>query len=304
MKNKSIFELIFFVATIFFVSSCTKDTPPPPMASFTYSVEDFNVVTFTSEASNYTKFEWDFGDGSYINTIPNPVHTFAEFGKDYTVTLTVLGEGGEVSVTSVVSIPTLTKMLLLTGGTDTQPGSKKWKLNPDASYLDVTNADEDLTSLIPAEYRFGGVLSVVGLGNAYLDEFEFKSDGSMNIISNGGGIFSSIAYCTENNIPIGASYGDLGVAYTKSFTSPSAATFTINEDKDYTITTPLGSVTYPNVTTLSFTNGGFLGIMDFTTECIITKINATEMDAVIFFAHPDYGPAPALAAIVTFEAVQ
>lgn len=303
MKNKSIyFGLIFFVATVFFVSSCTEETSPPPTASFTATVEG-NVVSFTAEATDYTKFEWNFNDGSYINTIPNPVHTFPEFGKDFEVTLTVLGDGGEVSVTTVVSIPAITKMQLLTGGMGSKLKSKKWRINPGAAFLDVSFADQDLTSQIPAEYRFGGVLSVVGLGNAYLDEFEFKSDGSMNIISNGGGILSSMAYCMKNNVPMASYYEDLGIAYTESFTNPTDATFTLNEGKDYTIVTPLGLVTYPNVMTLKCTKGGFLGIMGFTTECIIKKINATEMDAVLFYAHPEFPGAPLLALTVTFEAV-
>jgi PKD repeat protein len=265
MKNKSIyFGLIFFVTAVFFVSSCTEETPPPPTASFTATVKG-NVVSFTAEATDYTKFEWNFNDGSYINTIPNPVHTFPEYGKDFTVTLTVLGEGGEVSVTTVVSIPVMTKMQLLTGGTDAEPGSKKWKLNPEASFFDVTDANENLTSVIPVEYRFGGALAAVGLGQVFMDEFEFKSDGSMNIISKGGGIFSSMAYCIDNNIPMVGYYEDLGLAYTESFTNPAAATFTFNESKDHTISTPYGPVTYPDVMTLSFTDGGFLGIMGYTT---------------------------------------
>lgn len=303
MKNSyKVYGFVMFVMAFLVITSCTEETPMPPTASFTATVEG-NIVTFTVEATNYTKFEWDFNDGSYINTIPNPVHTFPEYGKDYNVTLTVLGEGGVVTVTSVVSIPPMTKLQLLTGGTDAQPGSKKWKINPDAAYFDVASADPDLTSQIPPEYRFGGVLSVVGLGDAYADEFEFKSDGTMAIHSNGGGFFTSLAYVMANGIPPSAMYEDLGLAYAASYTSPANPTFKLTEDTDLTVVTPLGPVTYPNVTSLSFENGGFLGLMDFTTECMITKINETEMNAVLFYAHPLYGPAPALALVVTFEAV-
>jgi PKD repeat protein len=303
MKNKSIyFGLIFFVAAVFFISSCTEETSPPPTASFTVLVEG-NVVSFTSEATDYTKFEWNFNDGSYINTIPNPVHTFPEYGKDFEVTLTVLGDGGEVSVTTVVSIPVMTKMQLLTGGTDAEPGSRKWRINPDAPFFDVTDANENLTSVIPAEFRFGGALGYVGLGQVYVDEFEFKSDGTMSIHSKGGGIFTSLAYVMANSIGTSAMYADLGLAYADSFTNPEAATFILNENKDHTISTPYGPVTYPNVMTLSFDNGGFLGIMDFTTECIVTKINETEMDVVLFYAHPEAGSDPLLAMVISFESI-
>ena len=139
------------------------------------------------------------------------------------------------------------------------------------------------------------------MGAVYNDEFVFTGDGTMSVNSKSGGIFASLKYCMGNSIPMAANYGAAGLAYMSSFTAPTGATFTINEGKDYTITTPLGPVTYSNVMTLSFTNGGFLGIKDYTSECIIQKLTDTEIDAVIFYAHPSYGELPMLALIVTFE---
>lgn len=299
---KKIFKLAsLFSLGLILLIACKKETPAPT-ASFTATI-DGGVVTFTAVVTDDSKYEWDFGDGSYINTLHSPVHTYVQVAVpvDFVVSLTIKGPGGEVTVKNTITIPAKTKMEYLTGGKPAAPTSKKWRINKAASFFDVTQADANLTSVIPASYRIGGILNSVGLGNAYLDQFVFKSDGTLTINSKGGGIFASMAYCMGNSIPMGAYYADLGLAYTSSFTPPVGATFTINEGKNYTISTPLGDVTYPNVMTLSFTNGGFLGLKDFTSECIIKKLMDTEMNAVIFYANPQYGAKPILALNLTFE---
>lgn len=303
MKKYFKLACLFFLGVILF-AGCKKETPLPT-ASFTATV-NAGVVTFTAVVTNDSKYEWDFGDGSYINTLHAPVHTYAQIAVpvDIVVSLTIKGPGGQVTVKQTITIPAKTKMEYLTGGKPAAPTSRKWRINIAAAFFDVTLADANLTSQIPSAYRIGGILSSVGLSKAYLDEFVFKSDGTLTINSKGGGIFASLAYCMGNSIPMSAHYNDLGLAYTSSFTSPAGATFTINEGKNYTIGTPVGDVTYSNVMTLSFTNGGFLGLKDFTSECIIKKLNDTEMNAIIFYAHPSYGAKPMLALNLTFEAVQ
>jgi len=290
MKKKFRFASMFALGLLLFIA-CKKETPAPT-ASFTYTIEG-STVTFTGVATDFTKFEWDFGDGSYINTLQSPTHTYSEFGKDFNVILTVKGEGGQVIVTDVVKIPPMTKMQLLTGGT-----SKKWRLSATAPSLVVGYADANLT---PIGSYPGGILANIGLSVVYGDEFVFHADGKETINSKGGGIFSSLAYCMGNSIPMSAYYADAGMAYMQSFTVPTAATFAINEAKNYTISTPLGDVTYANVMTLSFTNDGFLGMKDFTSECIVKKLTDAQMDVVIFYAHPQYGAQPMLALQVTFE---
>ena len=302
MKRKFKLASLFFLGLILVVA-CKKDTPAPT-ASFTAAIND-GVVTFTAVVTNDTKYEWDFGDGSYINTLKVPVHTYAQASvpTDFNVSLTIKGPGGEVTVTNKITIPAKTKMQYLTGGKPDAPTSRRWKLNQAAAFLDVTLADAKFTSQLPASYQIGGVLASVGLANAYLDEFVFKSDGTMTINSKGGGIFASLAYCMGSGVAMASYYADLGLAYTKTFTAPTGATFTINESKDLTIGTPVGNVTYANVMTLSFTNGGFLGLKDFTSECIIKKLNDSEMNAIIFYAHPSYGTKPMLALNLTFQSL-
>lgn len=284
------------IALLLFFASCKKETPAPTV-SFTATVTG-SVVTFEAVATDFTKFEWDFGDGSYISTIHTPTHAYSEYGKDFNVTLTIIGPGGTVSVTNKVTIPPKTKKQLLAGLTSTT--SKKWRLSSAAATFTVANANAGLS--VVGAYP-GGVLASIGLGNAYKDEFVFKGDNTMTITSKGGGIFASMAYCMGNSVPMAANYAGAGLAYTASFTAPAGATYAINEGKNLTVATPLGDVAYPNVMTLSFTNGGFLGIKDFSTECIVTKLTDTQLDAVLFYAHPSYGAKPALALLATFEVV-
>ena len=284
----------------FLLFSCKKDTPPPT-ASFTYTVND-GTATFAAEVTNDTKYEWDFGDGSYINTLHAPVHRYSQIEKavEYTVSLTIKGPGGITTVSQKISIPGKTKLQYLTGGTTASPKSRSWRLTQaPSSSLDVTLADANLTS---QTHQNAGILTSIGLANAYKDVFIFKSDGTEKITSNGGGILSSLAYCMGNGINPITMYADFGMAYAP-ITAPTSATFTINEHKNYTIATPLGNVTYSDVMTISFANGGFLGLRDFTTECIVKNITDTSMDVVLFFAHPKYGAKPMLALVVTMEAI-
>ena len=81
MKKKFKLASVLFLGLLLFIS-CKKETPAPTVA-FTYTV-DGSLVTFTAEATNFTKYEWDFGDGSYISTIHNPNHSYSEYGKEYT----------------------------------------------------------------------------------------------------------------------------------------------------------------------------------------------------------------------------
>jgi hypothetical protein len=92
-----------------------------------------------------------------------------------------------------------------------------------------------------------------------------------------------------NGVPNIGNAGGSGLTYVKPFTAPTNSTFQINEGKNFTITTcPDGvnaaPVTYSNVMTLSFTNGGFLGIKDFSSECIIQSLTDTQMIANIFIS--------------------
>lgn len=284
MKNKFKLTGFLFLGLILFVT-CKKETPLPT-ASFTYSVTN-NVVKFFPQATDVTKYEWDFGDGSYINAIPTPEHAFASYGTDYMVKLTVIGPGGQTTITNKVTIPQKTKIQLLTGGVAGSSSSKKWRLSITAPSFLITAATSNFQPVVK-DYP-GNILGAVGLTQVYSDEFVFKADGTLTINPKGGGIFIGYVYSVLSGIPIVANSAaaGAGLAYTKTFTTPAGATFKINENKTLSVPTTLdgntaATSTYPGVTTLSFTNGGFLGIKDFVSECIVASLSDTRMTANIF----------------------
>ncbi len=305
MKKKFKFAGWFFLGLILFVSC--KQEYPLPTASFTYAATG-NTVTFYAQVSNDSKYEWDFGDGSYINTIHAPVHSYGSYGVDYNVTLTIIGPGGTTSVTSKVSIPSKTKTQLLTGGLAGSTSSKKWRISSSAPSFLITAATANFQPVVK-DYP-GSILSAVSLDMVYKDEFVFKADGTLTINPKGGGIFAGYVYCLANGIPILPlpDAAGAGLAYLKTFVTPAGATFAINEGKSLVVSATLdgktaANVTYPNVTTLSFTKGGFLGIMDFKSECIVQTLTDTKMIANVFVStvYPGLIGTPNMVLTLTFE---
>lgn len=305
MKRKFKLAGWLFLGIILFVTC--KEEYPLPTASFTYTVTN-NTVTFYAQGTNLTKYEWDFGDGSYINTIQSPVHSFANYGTDYNVILTAIGPGGTTTIVGKVTIPQKTKMQLLTGGVAGSTSSKKWRLSSSAPSFLITAATSNFQPVVK-DYP-GSILGAVGLSAVYTDEFVFKADGTLTINSKGGGIFAGYVYCLATGTPIvpNADAAGAGLAYLKTFTTPAGATFAINEGKNLTFNTTLDgktavATTYPGVTTLSFTKGGFLGIKDFVSECIVASLSDTKMVANCFVSTVSSGliGTPNMALTLTFE---
>jgi PKD repeat protein len=278
LKLASLFGALFIL-----IASCSKDSPAPT-ASITATVTG-NVVVFAVTATDAEKFEWDFGDGSVVSTIKNPTHTYTDYGQDYTVNLKVTGPGGSKTVTEVVTIPAMTKMQMLTGG-DTNAAGKKWRISATAG---VTLAFPDAGLTVDNTYP-AGVLTMLGMGQVYTDEYVFIYDGSYTISPQGGGVFAGLAYCLVNSIPNTSTVAgaDAGLTYATPFTPPTGLTFTLNDSKNLTVTTTADGVastdvTYNNVMTLSFSAGGFVGLLDFMSECIVQELTDTSMK-IAFFA--------------------
>ena len=77
--------LILTSITLFIATSCTKY----PEACFTtpsYEVKTNENVAFTNCSQNAHSYEWNFGDGTSLNTEENPNHTFTSPGS-YNVSL-------------------------------------------------------------------------------------------------------------------------------------------------------------------------------------------------------------------------
>lgn len=79
----------------------TTNTAPLPVASFTYTVNGFNVTFDGTGSTGATSYDWDFGDGNN-GTGANTTHTYS-VGGNQTVTLTVSNGCGTDDTTIVIS---------------------------------------------------------------------------------------------------------------------------------------------------------------------------------------------------------
>ena len=78
-------------------------TALPPVARFNYAANCSNrkQFTFTDQSIGPVTWQWDFGDGSPISILQNPVHTFPALGN-YNVTLTVTNGSCSHSITQTI----------------------------------------------------------------------------------------------------------------------------------------------------------------------------------------------------------
>jgi PKD repeat protein len=275
---------VFIILTAFLLTlSCKKDKPLP-VAIVTSEVHG-NIVTFDVVATDATVFEWDFGDGSAVSTEEKPEHIYPEYGKNYTVTLTVRGPGGQITVSHTVTIPPMTKMEMLTGGVSDADG-KRWKLNSTEQSF-IAEADPSFTIL---ETVPGGTLTFLGYTTIYQDEVTFRSNGSYTMTPKGSGLPASQIYCTANNIPNLPPCPlaeQAGVTLMTPYTAPSGLTFALNESKNLTVevTTDMintSTITCNNVTTISFSSGGFLEFRDWLTEVVVLDLTPARMKVAYF----------------------
>jgi PKD repeat protein len=79
-------------------------TPPsPPQAAFTWTVNGLQANFLDKSSGSPTSWTWNFGDGSTVSGVQNPVHVYAAAGS-YTVTLTAGNANGTSSVAQVVTV--------------------------------------------------------------------------------------------------------------------------------------------------------------------------------------------------------
>lgn len=92
-----------YTVCTYVTGACSSDTvcstliicPAPALAGYSY-VTTYPTVDFTDASQNAASYSWDFGDGSPLESIPNPSHTYATFGL-YAVCLTVTDTCGGVN---------------------------------------------------------------------------------------------------------------------------------------------------------------------------------------------------------------
>ena len=281
--SKKYFCKVFFIIIFTGIFFSCGEKAPAPAGKITVKING-NVAEFTVEATDAQTFEWDFGDDSPVSYEQNPVHTYNEFGRKYMVILKMSGSGGETILTEAVTVREMTNMEILCGA-ETDPDGRRWRLSSTANgFRAVPN-----TSLTVNQTYSPGVLRDMGFVNAYLDEFVFKSNGDYSIRPNGQGIIAGLTYCTSKNIPNtppGQEAISKGLTLINSFTPPQGLKFALNESKSLSVTVSDGAsstdVIFPDVMTLSFSKGGFLGLNNWVTDCIITDLRETSMKVAFF----------------------
>ncbi len=91
------------------------DLPGMVTPSFTYytpSVSDPLTIQFNDTSAGYrSSWSWDFGDGSDLGTVKDPVHTYTAPGA-YTVKLTVENNSIEYDYTQDITVPTTSPIQL------------------------------------------------------------------------------------------------------------------------------------------------------------------------------------------------
>jgi len=307
---KKYFKLVGLLSLgIIFFEAC-KPVTPLPTASIT-SVVVNNVVTFNLITTNSSAYKWSFGDGdtAIVYSTAAVIHAYPKDGTTYSVSLLVLGPGGEKTASATVTIPTMTQMDKLTGGTSFKNG-KAWRISASNG---ITLAAPDSVMTVKDNFQ-AGILTNLQLGLAYTDQFIFSVGGNLALNNLGGGALAGLSYCTANkitNIPPQLT-DSLALTYATPYTPPAGLTFLLNTGKNLTIAASSDgvkntAVTYKNVNTLSFSANGFFGIRDFMSECVVLQMAPTLMKVAFFVS--DISPlSPQLGKItkvliVTFETV-
>jgi len=171
------------LASTLLLTDCKKndngqlDGPlPQPTFTFTTKQDGFNsIVTFTNTTAysgpGIVQYEWDFGDGTRINSSGATVtHTYTGGGTKQVQLLAAARGGNGFSAVQSVALPDASTIVkqLLTGGT-----SKTWKLdNTTTDPITVGPSDSD-----PRSYYPGGMTVQPGSLPACQadDEYTFTS---------------------------------------------------------------------------------------------------------------------------------
>ncbi len=153
--------------------SRTITVTAPPVASFTYTIEEGNV-TFNASGSHdpdgsIESYSWDFGDGA-AGTGENVTHSYSQSGT-YHVTLTVTDNEGKSNQThtnvTVDLEPPVTAMELSPGSPN---GHNGWYVTSVTVTLDATDTISENTT---TKYRFDDTSS----WNTYTDPIQLTTAG-------------------------------------------------------------------------------------------------------------------------------
>jgi PKD repeat protein len=290
--KKSIFLILTLVAVMSALVESCKDSTPAPTAVIYATIVDY-TVTFNPTVTDVTTYSWDFGDGSALSTEKNPVHTYESFG-DYSVELTVTGDGGSFTTTKTISIAATSVKDLLTGGQAATAG-KTWVLDRAFTAGDgggpIMNPPYTLTQSSAED-----VLDMFGLGDEYDNEFTFFFDGDYSVDPKNGNVLAGAVYGYASATIYGEPAWDIGLCAAE-WSAPASATWAlhttnlvvdaIGDPNDPEVPPTHGNVTITGQNWISITSDNsdsFFGIKDFpsTTQFVIDEITPNKMRVSMF----------------------
>lgn len=293
------------------LAGCKKTDPPT--VNFIADVDGYEV-TFTVEVTDVEMYEWNYGDGNTSVQDGSHTYTYAESG-DYTVTLKVTGDGGEATKTiSVTVLPSI--MELISGGPGMADG-KKWKMSQTATLLvdgasDIVPPNYDAWVAAMGNLPFpDGVLAIVDMADEYDNVYTFKHDGTMSVDPVNGKVIAGYMYASievPQDIVKQTPFGLFQINYTP----PSGMGYSVKKGgmtMDIATEIPesddvLSTVTIPESDYLEFTNGGFIGLVDYPNKSLIRSIDENRMVITVFIhGAPNSPMLPSLAITVSFDAI-
>jgi PKD repeat protein len=281
-------------------ASCAKE---PTVSAIEATINGYEV-TFKVTVTDADTYLWNFGD-TQTSTEASPKHAYVSSGT-YNVSLTVSGKGGEATTTKEVKIPPSFSEML-TGGSAATNG-KTWVLSTGytAGVDGGSVVDNSMFVMLPT---FENVLTVIGLGAEYDNEFTFYADGKYKVdVKNGKALIAGIyGMVTGTTVDVGNENNVLGI-YAGTYTAPASATWTLHEGNlvvdaiinptDTVVPAPHEMRTITGKKWVSLSEGAFFGILDFpsTRQFIVKEITADKMSVAMFvcgyFADPNVWSIP------------
>ncbi len=318
-RNKFVrFGLVFTVFVSLLLSSCSSDDISkqtfPLSATIFHSIDD-KKVAFQGLTHSAVSWNWDFGDGN-SSSEQNPVHVYTDGGY-YVAVLTATDKNGNTEVTEVKMAIAVTPYILLTGGPTATEG-KTWKLSASHSsngdYFALSDPDYSVVDPDITPLPDGAFSLFLGFGEIYDDEYTFHFSGDYEIdLKADGGAFSGLVY----NIATtgGANITNFHPEYSEEFglvvAKPAGIqpglTFNYIEEGDFVTSSVWtgGAITYSDVSSLSFSDTGFFGFLDFETKVIVREVTDSQLKVVVFMAaSQDYIGINTHALWLTFEVVE
>ncbi|MBS2212637.1 PKD domain-containing protein [Carboxylicivirga mesophila] len=310
MKNLLLASAMLFSIAVALVSCGSDDATPAPIVEVYAEASTENPYSFTfSTIDKYVKeYHWDFGDGN-TSIEKSPTHTYEQSGE-YNVSVTVKGDGGETVATKQIEI--LASIEELLSGGAAMPNGKTWVMSTTAN----TGTDgvsnkvaEPLTSADIAFPPTDNLLALIGLGDEYDNLYTFKHDGNYSIDFVNGICIGGYMYTALNGLDEASSPGN-GLA-TINHTEPTNASWTLEKGVNLSIEAANEvdggieqvTVNFENVDVITFNNGGFIGLLDYTPKAIIREISSTRLSLTLFLHGVlDHPTKPSNLITITFDA--